>query len=71
MIDGHDDGQCFSVQARGPWKRVVDTEREGPEDVVEPGEAPLWSAPEYSCGARSVVVLVRDSRSHVVTPTRE
>jgi hypothetical protein len=71
MISGYNDRRCFSIQARGPWRRVVDTGLESPEDVAETGEAPLWGAREYSSGARSVVVLVRDSGSHVGPPTRE
>ncbi|HEC16726.1 MAG TPA: glycogen-debranching protein [Sedimenticola sp.] len=50
----------FSVQQGDPgrWRRVIDTARESPHDIEDPGrEAPL-QGPDYRVGARSVVVLV-------------
>ena len=55
----------FDLQDGAPdeWRRVVDTGRESPDDIVEPGhEVPLIS-PRYPAASRSVVVLVRASRS--------
>jgi isoamylase len=41
------------------WRRFVDTEREPPEDVAEPGKEPALRAQRsYTVGPRSTVVLV-------------
>ena len=48
----------FTIQAVGPWIRVVDTARAAPDDIVEPPEAPDVSD-RYDVAARSVVVLER------------
>jgi isoamylase len=41
------------------WSRVVDTSRESPNDILEPGaEEPLASL-RYRVRARSIVVLIR------------
>ncbi|MGE5294425.1 MAG: glycogen debranching protein [Solirubrobacterales bacterium] len=43
------------------WKRIVDTSRTSPEDIIEPGsEQPIESL-EYEVGPRSVVVLERNN----------
>ncbi len=48
----------FALPPDVPWKRVVDTGRESPLDIVPEGEAELVA--EHSCvaGPRSVIVLV-------------
>lgn len=43
----------------GDWKRVVDTARDSPDDIVDEADAPTVSATTYRVGGRSVVVLVR------------
>jgi glycogen operon protein len=43
------------------WRRVVDTARPSPDDIVEPGNEQLETT-SYLVGARSVVVLRRDRR---------
>lgn len=61
MINGGASEVAFTIQEGAPdrWARVVDTAREPPDDIVEPGsESPLTSA-RYVLGPRSVVVLVR------------
>ena len=41
------------------WRRVVDTGRASPDDILEPGREAQIPAFDYTVGARSVVVLVR------------
>jgi glycogen operon protein len=65
MINAYWEPRDFALQDGDPdeWRRVVDTARESPEDILEPAdEAPLRSAP-YSVAPRSVVVLVRPHRA--------
>ena len=40
------------------WYRVVDTMRNPPSDIVEPGSEVKLSKPTYQTGPRAVVVLV-------------
>ncbi len=49
----------FTIQAAGPWGRVVDTSLAPPADIVEPVDAPAVGA-TYEVAARSVVILERD-----------
>jgi isoamylase len=62
MINGQSADRTFSVQesAQFPWRRVVDTTKPSPEDIVEPGEEPILTTREYLLRARSVVVLRRE-----------
>jgi glycogen operon protein len=48
----------FTIQAAGPWVRVVDTSLASPDDIVDPADAPAASD-RYDVGARSVVILER------------
>lgn len=48
----------FTIQVPGPWRRVVDTMRDSPDDFRAPGDEPLLDSPRYHLGARSVVVLL-------------
>jgi glycogen operon protein len=41
------------------WRRVVDTGRESPEDIAEPGGEPVLTSSRVKLRGRSVVVLVR------------
>jgi isoamylase len=61
MINAWWEDLVFTVQEAGEWRRVVDTARDSPDDIVEPGgEQPLASL-QYTVGARSVVVLTRSA----------
>jgi isoamylase len=59
MINGHWEGHDFAVPGRqsSSWRRVVDTARSSPDDIVEPGVAPSVETATYPVRARSVVVL--------------
>jgi glycogen operon protein len=61
MINGYWEALEFAVQEGSPgaWRRAVDTGRESPDDIQEPGgDVPLTSA-RYTVGPRSTVVLRR------------
>jgi isoamylase len=62
MINGHVEPLLFEIQEGRPgnWRRVVDTGREAPHDVSEPGEEPALESSTYRVEARSVVVLLRE-----------
>jgi glycogen operon protein len=62
MINGHWEDQNFTVQTgqSSEWRRVVDTARPSPEDIVEPGEEPRLESASYPVRARSVVVLRKE-----------
>jgi isoamylase len=62
MMNAHWNHRDFTVpgdQVR-PWRRVVDTSRPSPEDIVEAGSEPALAAASYPVRARSVVVLRRE-----------
>ncbi|MGH9463862.1 MAG: glycogen debranching protein, partial [Vicinamibacteria bacterium] len=61
MINAYSKDLTFVVQETnaGPWRRVIDTSRESPDDFREPGaEVPLDSR-SYLVPARATVVLIR------------
>jgi len=62
MINGHWDDHSFTIAGDRPrsWRRVVDTARPSPDDVLERGGEPAHKAARYLVRARSVVVLRRD-----------
>jgi len=62
MINGHWEDQMFTVQDVVPsvWRRVVDTSKPSPEDIVEPGQEPELESANYPVRARSVVVLRKE-----------
>jgi glycogen operon protein len=62
MINAHWEDQRFTVQEGQPseWRRVVDTARTSPEDIVESGSEPNLKAASYAVRARSVVVLRKE-----------
>ena len=62
MINGHWEDRSFTVQEghASEWRRVVDTARPSPEDIVEPGKEPKLETASYLVRARSVVVLRRE-----------
>jgi glycogen operon protein len=59
MINGHWQDRSFTVPERetSGWRRVVDTARPSPEDIVDPGTEPTLQTASYTVRARSVVVL--------------
>jgi glycogen operon protein len=61
MINASRAPLAFVVQERDgpPWRRVIDTARESPEDIVEAGAAAPAPADPCVVAARSVVVLTR------------
>jgi glycogen operon protein len=62
MINAHGEDLLFTIQdgEAGDWRRVVDTSRPSPEDILEAHqEAPLDGL-QYLVKARSIVVLRRE-----------
>jgi hypothetical protein len=51
----------FRVQegAAGEWKRLIDTSRPSPEDIVELGNEELLDSLNYKLAPRSIALLVR------------
>jgi len=62
MINGHWEDRTFKVQeaAASGWRRVVDTTKPSPADIVEPGQEPKLDFANYPVRARSVVVLRKE-----------
>ena len=62
MINGYWQDRSFTVPEcqTCEWRRVVDTARPSPEDIVERGNEPTLEAASYTVRARSVVVLHRE-----------
>ena len=52
----------FTIQAAGPWVRVVDTSLAPPNDIVDLADAAAVST-SYHVAARSVVILERGTAS--------
>ncbi len=55
----HRPGETAENYAR-PWRRVVDTSRPSPDDIVESGSGPALEGESYPVPARSIVVLRRE-----------
>jgi glycogen operon protein len=52
--------QKFTLQQPLPgWRRVIDTARDSPGDILEPADARPLASPTLSLKGRSIVVLVR------------
>jgi glycogen operon protein len=66
MINGHWEDHSFTVAGgqTSEWRRVVDTARASPGDIVEQGNEPTLETASYTVRARSVVVLRRDQDAH-------
>ncbi|HRI14947.1 MAG TPA: isoamylase [Verrucomicrobiota bacterium] len=64
LINGHGEGRPFAVPEgkSSEWRRVVDTARPSPSDILETGREAILEAAEYQVGARSIVVLCRGQR---------
>ena len=64
MVNASPEALDFTVQDRasGEWRRVVDTGRQSPDDIFEPGQEARLTSAGYTVGPRSVVVLLRPRR---------
>ena len=49
--------------AAGGWRRVVDTSKPSPDDIVEEADAPAMAEDDYLVKGRSVVVMVADGKA--------
>lgn len=67
MVNAGAEDEIFTVQEGTPaeWRRVVDTGRPSPDDILAESEAPILDSLLCPVGSRSVVVLVR---SHGTSP---
>ena len=64
MVNAYWEPLTFTIQNGSPeeWVRVIDTGRDSPDDVCEPGaETPVGSL-TYQVQPRSIVVLVGQER---------
>jgi glycogen operon protein len=70
MINAHWEDRTFAVQEGRPaeWRRVVDTGRPSPDDVVEPGAGIPLRQREVAVAARSIVVLERRAGGRHAAP---
>jgi isoamylase len=61
MINAYWEPLTFVIQEehRDQWRRVVDTSRDSPHDILEPGDEQSVEASTYAVAARSIVVLMR------------
>jgi glycogen operon protein len=61
MINSKWESQEFTLQegTARDWKRVIDTARESPNDILDPGKEKRLTSNTLRLAARSVVVLVR------------
>jgi isoamylase len=61
VINSYTEPLTFRIQEGlpGAWRRAIDTARESPCDIAEPGAEEVVPGTEYEVQPRSVVVLVR------------
>ncbi len=61
MVNAESRARTFTIHdgRPGDWRRVIDTSRKSPHDILETGEEVRVRSDHYSVKARSVVVLVR------------
>jgi isoamylase len=66
MINGHWEDHIFTVAdgEASEWRRVVDTARPSPDDIIPAGYEPTLDTARYPVRARSVVVLRRGQDTH-------
>jgi glycogen operon protein len=66
MINGHWEDCSFTVPGgqASEWRRVVDTARPSPEDILERGNEPTLETASCTVRARSIVVLRREQDAH-------
>jgi glycogen operon protein len=62
MINAGEENVRFTIQEGRPdsWRRVVDTARPSPEDIVDEAAAPVLDSLAYDVQSRSIVVLTAD-----------
>jgi isoamylase len=62
MINAFWEPLTFTVSegTAGDWKRVVDTGRASPEDIVDASQMPSLTTVAYSVAPRSIVILLRN-----------
>jgi isoamylase len=62
MINAYWEPLTFAVSEgdADEWGRVVDTHRDSPDDVVDPGEEQALATGSYLVGPRTIVVLLRN-----------
>jgi glycogen operon protein len=62
MINAYWEPLTFAVSEGDPdeWGRVVDTHRDSPDDVLDPGEEQALATGSYLVGPRTIVVLLRN-----------
>ena len=58
MINMGANAKAFAVQAKGPWRRAIDTSLASPEDILCLGEPAPRVDRNYDVAGHSVVVLV-------------
>ena len=61
MINAYWKPLTFVIQEEhgNQWRRVVDTSRDSPHDILEPGDEQSVEASTCAVAARSIVVLMR------------
>ena len=59
MINAHWEDTDFAIQESYGWRRVIDTSRPGPQDILDPGNEEPIGTSRYRVKARSVVVLIK------------
>ncbi len=61
MINAEARERTFRIQNDGTshWRRAIDTNRQPPHDICEPGQEARIRSDQYSVKARSIVVLIR------------
>jgi glycogen operon protein len=57
MVNAYWGDLVFTIQASGPWVRIVDTSLSNPSDIVDTTTAPSVHDTRYAVAARSIVVL--------------
>ena len=59
LINAHWEDVDFAIQESYGWKRVLDTSRCSPQDILDPGNEEPIGTSRYRVKARSVVVLIK------------
>jgi glycogen operon protein len=58
MINAHWEQRTFTFMQNGPWKRVIDTQLDSPDEFLEPSGFQPIGANEYNLRGRSVAVFI-------------
>jgi isoamylase len=61
MLNAGEEDVVFTIQEGAPseWRRIVDTGRRSPDDIVDEADARSLTRPDYLVRSRAVVVFVR------------